>query len=57
MNLTAEPGSGYQLMGWEGACEGTGDCQVTMSKDVNVTAVFGRRVNSSVNSLLLDQKD
>ena len=40
VTLTAEPESGSSFAGWSGACSGTGDCTVTVSKVTSVTANF-----------------
>jgi DNA-binding beta-propeller fold protein YncE len=40
VTLTATPVSGSTFAGWSGVCSGTGNCQVTMSADMNVTATF-----------------
>ena len=41
VQLTATPSSGDTFAGWSGACEGTGTCTLTMSRDQKVTASFG----------------
>ena len=41
VTLTATPASGSTFTGWSvGGCSGTGACQVTMSSDVSVAAIF-----------------
>ncbi len=41
VSLTATPAAGSRFAGWEGSeCSGTGTCQVTMSTDSAVTAMF-----------------
>ena len=40
VTLTATPSSGYQFSGWSGSCTGTGNCDLTMNQDKNVTASF-----------------
>jgi uncharacterized repeat protein (TIGR02543 family) len=40
VTLSAVSGPGWTFVGWEGACTGTGDCNVTMNTDLSVTAVF-----------------
>jgi hypothetical protein len=38
--LTAYPASGFQFLGWSGACTGTGPCVVTVDAAKTVTASF-----------------
>jgi hypothetical protein len=38
--LTAVPDSGQVFAGWKGACEGTAECRLTPSADVQVEAIF-----------------
>lgn len=40
VSLTAVPGQGSQFAGWQGACVGTGVCQLTMIAARQVTAEF-----------------
>ena len=41
VTLTATPSSGSTFVGWSGGgCSGTGQCQVTMNSDTDVTADF-----------------
>jgi uncharacterized repeat protein (TIGR02543 family) len=40
VTLTATPAAGYVFAGWQGACTGTGPCQVTMTGPESVTAQF-----------------
>ncbi len=41
VTLTATPAAGSRFVGWEGSgCSGTGTCQVTLSSDATVTAMF-----------------
>src|SRR3984957_10838367 len=40
LTLTATPSSGFVFAGWEGACTGTGSCQLTMTQPMSVTAQF-----------------
>jgi uncharacterized repeat protein (TIGR02543 family) len=40
VTLTATPAAGYIFAGWQGACTGTGPCQVTMTGPESVTAQF-----------------
>ena len=41
VTLTAAPAVGQRLVGWRGACSGTGPCVVTVNGATSVTAVFG----------------
>lgn len=40
ITLTATPSAGYVFSGWQGACSGTGSCQVNMNAPMTVTAQF-----------------
>jgi uncharacterized repeat protein (TIGR02543 family) len=40
VTLTATPAAGFVFSGWQGACTGTGSCQVTMTAPMTVTAQF-----------------
>lgn len=40
VTLVAEPGAASELVGWSGACVGTGPCVVTMDAAKTVTATF-----------------
>lgn len=40
VSLIATPASGYHLVGWSGACTGSGACQLTMNQGHSVTAQF-----------------
>jgi len=40
VSLTATPAAGYVFTGWQGACTGTGACEVTMNGPESVTAQF-----------------
>jgi hypothetical protein len=40
ITLTATPDANSVFEGWSGACSGTGNCQVTLTADKNVTAIF-----------------
>jgi uncharacterized repeat protein (TIGR02543 family) len=40
VTLTATPSAGFVFSGWQGACTGTGSCQVTMTEPLSVTAQF-----------------
>ncbi len=48
VTLTAVPGSGQAFDGWQGGgCSGTGVCNVTMTGDRNVTALFSSDDNTN----------
>lgn len=50
VTLTAAASSGQSFTGWSGgSCTGTGDCVVTMSDSVTVTAEFGNSCTYSVS--------
>jgi hypothetical protein len=40
VTLTADPASGSTFGAWDGACTGSGTCQVTMTQDRSVSAEF-----------------
>ena len=40
ITLTATPNANSVFEGWSGACSGTRNCQVTLTADQNVTAIF-----------------
>ncbi|MFL5900095.1 MAG: InlB B-repeat-containing protein [Solirubrobacterales bacterium] len=40
VSLSQEAGKGSKFTGWSGACSGTGECKVTLSKSEGVTANF-----------------
>ncbi len=40
VHLNATPAAGSVFAGWQGACSGTADCNVAMTGDAQVTAVF-----------------
>jgi hypothetical protein len=40
VSLLATPAAGWQFIGWGGACEGSGACQVVMGADRAVSATF-----------------
>jgi Tol biopolymer transport system component len=40
VTLTATPSDTTVFLGWDGACTGTGDCVVSMTDDVEITAEF-----------------
>lgn len=42
--LAATPASGYVFAGWQGACAGGGDCNLTMDSAKQVTAVFAGKL-------------
>lgn len=44
--LLATASDGYEFAGWIGACTGTGSCDITMSEDRSVTALFSEVVNT-----------
>jgi hypothetical protein len=41
VGVDAEPAPGWRLVGWGGACSGSGDCNVTIDAAKSVTAAFG----------------
>ena len=43
VTVEATPNAGYRFVRWAGDCTGTGDCEVAMSADRAVAAVFVRR--------------
>jgi len=43
VTLNATPDPGFELVGWSGACSGTGSCVVTMDAARAVTATFALR--------------
>jgi len=40
VTLTAKPAADSSFVGWNGACSGTGTCQITMTQAQKVTATF-----------------
>jgi len=40
ITLSANPTAGSSFAGWGGACSGTGNCNITMTQNQNVTAIF-----------------
>jgi predicted outer membrane repeat protein len=40
VSLTAAADSGSTFSGWDGACTSSGDCEVTMTEPISVTAAF-----------------
>jgi hypothetical protein len=40
VELRAEPASGSRFVGWSGACEGLGECAVTVDSDAHAIAHF-----------------
>jgi uncharacterized repeat protein (TIGR03803 family) len=40
VTLNASPAQGWSFSGWTGACSGVGPCNVTMTQNLAVTAVF-----------------
>ena len=55
VTLTAEPPPGYVLSHWEGPCQGTGPCLVTMLADEQVTAVFAHAGDADGDGVLDDE--
>ncbi|TQV88894.1 InlB B-repeat-containing protein [Aliikangiella coralliicola] len=51
VDLTAVPAEGFIFSGWSGACSGTSRCQVTMSQNQAVTAVFSEETQLGEYSL------
>ena len=51
VTLSATPAAGSTFAGWNGACTGTGACQVTMSSDQSVTATFTAIPNHTLTVL------
>lgn len=51
VTLSATPSTGSTFTGWGGACGGTGDCEVTLDADQEVTANFAT-LPPPVNALL-----
>lgn len=49
--LTATPDNGSIFKGWNGACTGTGTCQVTMTAAMTVSAAFERLPVGTVSAL------
>jgi hypothetical protein len=45
--LTASPASGDSFAGWDGACSGTGVCNVTINAAQTVTATFTQQTTAS----------
>ena len=43
--ITAEAEDGWEFKEWTGDCSGSGDCEVTMDEDKQVTAVFVEEVD------------
>jgi hypothetical protein len=43
LQLRAAPSAGAELIGWQGACIGTGACRLAMNGDVSVRATFAPR--------------
>lgn len=43
VTLTATPNAGWVFIGWEGACQGSGACSVTLTGDTSVRARFTRQ--------------
>ena len=58
VRLSAVPDPGSAFTGWQGACSGTADCDLAMSGDRDVTAVFDVRLtqqpaNARVSVILI----
>lgn len=43
VTLTATPDSGWEFIGWEGACQRVGSCTVNLSTDLTARAIFRRQ--------------
>ncbi|NJD91196.1 MAG: PKD domain-containing protein [Geobacter sp.] len=53
LTLTANPNSGSTFTGWSGGlCAGTGDCSLTLSADVAITATFALLPTASFSATL-----
>jgi len=42
VTLTVAPRAGWEFLGWQGDCEGTGACVLVMDSDKSVTAAFAQ---------------
>ena len=49
VTLDATPAEGWAFTGWSGACAGTGPCNLDMTQDQSVTAIFLPLYTLSVN--------
>jgi hypothetical protein len=47
VNLTATPAAGSTFSGWSGACNGRGNCSVSMTSNRSVTATFSPQSQNS----------
>jgi len=47
VEIIANPSAGYKFHQWNGACSGSGNCQLVMSSDRTVAAVFTEQDSSS----------
>lgn len=58
ITMTATPDKGYLFVGWEGDCQGTETCTLTMNGDKAVTALFEEEppVLTGSNILLLQSR-
>ncbi|MCP3931676.1 MAG: hypothetical protein GY705_21550 [Bacteroidetes bacterium] len=56
VTLTAKPDAGYAFFGWQGACEGSGKCELTMNSDKTVTAIFKKPRIGPILRLLGEEK-
>ena len=51
VSLSAMPGQHGMFSGWSGACSGSGGCNVTMTQNLSVTAVFnGAQQETAIHS-------
>ena len=51
--LTATPDSGSTFAGWGGACQGLGQCNITMDADRSLTAIFAQATQEKVTKVVL----
>ena len=51
VTLTATPSAGSTFQGWSGACTGTAPCQLTMSSDQAVTAIFASKPSCTLTPM------
>ncbi|MBV1909363.1 MAG: SdiA-regulated domain-containing protein, partial [Kangiellaceae bacterium] len=57
VTITAQPAQGYVFQQWNGACSGSGSCQVLMNSDKTVAAVFVSESEELDNFLLSISKN